>query len=166
MTSSFSKRRSALLSIREKAIGDSTPNPAQAIDKASLNAALASSEEATDATPPIDAPVKISDAPINKIDKGKGKKTVSSVPRGKGSLEETEVEVPRKRLTEGPRLSTVDELDETLAIIQRTPDSSRGQGSSTVRFADHPWTQEDFKVPDSKRDLFKLSQEIQKPLRR
>lgn len=161
MTSSFSKCRSALLSIREKAIGESMPNPAQAIDKASLNAALASSE---DATPPVDAPVEISTAPINKIDKGKGKKTVSSGPRGKRSLEETELEVPRKRLTQGSSLSTVDELDETLTIIQRTPDSSRGQGSSTVRFADHPWTQEGFKVPDSRRDLFKLSQEIQKPL--
>lgn len=84
MASSFSKRRSTLLSIREKAIGKSTPNPAQAIDKTSLNATLASSEDATNATPPIETPVEVPDAPANRLDKGKGKKTVSSGPRGKG----------------------------------------------------------------------------------
>lgn len=65
MASSFSKRRSALLSMREKAIGESTPNLAQAIDKASLNAAPASSEDATTATPPTDTPTEVPAVPIN-----------------------------------------------------------------------------------------------------
>lgn len=74
MASSFSKRWSALLSIREKVIGESTPNPAQAIDKTSVNAAPASSEDATNATPPIETPVEVPAAPANSPDKGKGKR--------------------------------------------------------------------------------------------
>lgn len=96
MASSFSKCWNALLSIREKAINESTPNSAQAIDKASLNVAPTSSEDATTTTPLVDTPGEAPAALVTRTNRGKGRKTVGSGPRRKRSLEKTKVEAPRK----------------------------------------------------------------------
>lgn len=83
MDSSFSKRRLALLAEREKAISDVTPNPAVAVEKASLIAIPASLGDATATTPSVDTSMEVPTAPSKKDDKGKGKKTISFGPRGK-----------------------------------------------------------------------------------
>lgn len=59
-------------------------------------------------------------------------------------------------------MATVAESDEMMALVVQTPESSKGLGGSAPSFADYPWTQEGFKLPDSRKELFKLSQEIQK----
>lgn len=164
MASKFSKRRDSLLSQREKGIGESTPSPARAVEKTSLTAAPVSSEEAT-MTPATTTPEEASAPLVTRTDRRKGKQAVGSSSRGKRSLEEAEEEgTPNKRQAYESRLPTVEEEedDQPLAVVHRTPTSSRGHGSSSAQAADFPWTQEGFKVPKSKRDLFKLSQDIQK----
>lgn len=161
MASSFSKRRLALLAEREKAISDVTPNPAVAVEKASLIAIPASSGDATATTPSVDTSMEVPATPSKKDDKGKGKKTISSGPRGKRPYEGGEVESQRKKATQGPRLATVAESDEMMALIVHTPETSKAVEDSHGP-SDYPWTREGFKLPQSRRDLFKLSQEIQK----
>lgn len=160
MASSFSKRHLALLAERKKAISNITLNPAVAVEKASLIAIPASSGDATATTPLVDtsteAPVTLS----KKDDKGKGKKIVSSGPKGKRHHKGGEVESQRKKATQSPRLATIAEFDETMTLIIHTTETSKAAEDSHGP-SNHPWTREGFKLPQSRRDLFKLSQEIQ-----
>lgn len=43
-----------------------------------------------------------------------------------------------------------------------TPESGKVSGESSQSLPNYPWTREGFKLPESKKELFKLSQEIQK----
>lgn len=150
----------ALMAEREKAIGNTTPNPAAAVEKTSLIALPISSGDAIATTPSVDTPTEVPVAPSRKEDKGKGKKTASSWPRGKRPYEGGEVESQRKKAAQSPRLPTVAESDEATALVIHTPEASKvAEGSHG---SDYPWTREGFTLPRSGRDLFKLSQEIQK----
>lgn len=128
MTSNFSKRRNALLGERAKAISNIAPNPAHAVEKVSLTAMSASSRVAASTTPFVDTSMEVSLTPSNKNDKGKGKKVVYIGPKGKLAHEGARVEYPRKKPTQGPRLTTVIETDETMALIVHTPESSKAPG--------------------------------------
>lgn len=155
MASGFNRRRLALMAGREKAIGNITSNPAVAVEKTSLTALPTSSGDA--ATLSADTLTDAPAVPPKKDDKGKGKKII---PRGKRSHEGGEVESQRKRTAQSPRLPTVVESEETTTLIVCTPKASKIAESS--HGPDYPWTKEDFTLPRSRKELFQLSQEIQK----
>lgn len=160
MSSRFAKRREAALDSREKGINQSTPNPARAVERASLTAVPGSSEDAAIA-PTVDIQEETSASLVTRTEKRKKRKTVGSGPQGKRSLEESEVEVPRKRPAHESRLSAVEEEEGSLAIVRRTSSSSRGPGSPSRYAPTFRWTKDGFRLPKDKRELLQLSREIQ-----
>lgn len=155
MTSGFNRRRLALMTEREKAIGNITPNPVVAVEKTSLTTLPASSDDAT--TPSSDTSTEIHVVLPRKDDKGKGNRIV---PRSKRSHEGGELESQRTKTAQSPRLPIVVESEETTALIVHTSELSKvAEGSHGP---DYPWTKEDFALPRFRKDLFQLSQEIQK----
>lgn len=159
MASNFNRRRLALLKEREAAISKVVPDQTQAVEKTSLIAAPASSG---DATPSADTSDEAHVPPPNKDDKGKGKSSVPSGSKGKQVHEGIEVEGSNKKKAHSSGLSTVDESEETMALTVSTSELSRLPREFSKNLPDYPWTREGFKLPKSRNELLKLSQEIQK----
>lgn len=90
-------------------------------------------------------------------DKEKGKKIASSTSTAKRAHEGTEVEGPKKRSSQGPHLATVTEFDETMASVVHTPEFGKVFWESSQSLPNYPWTREDFKLPESLKELFKFS---------
>lgn len=115
MAANFYRRRDALLGEREKVISNIVSNLAHAVDKASLTAVPASSGDANTTTPSADTSLGVPLVQSKKSNKAKGKKITSSTSKVKRAHEGTEVEGPRKKSSQGPRLATVTESDETMS---------------------------------------------------
>lgn len=147
---------------REIAINNIVLNPAHAVDKASLTTTPASSGDDTTTTLSVDALAEVPLVQSKKSDKTKGKNVASSTSKAKRAHEGTEVKGPRKKSSQGPPLATVTKFEETIALVIHTPESSKVSRESSQSLPNYPWTKEGFKLSESRKDLFKLSQEIQK----
>lgn len=161
MASNFFKRHDALRVDRETTISNIDPNPAHAVEKTSLVAAPISSGDAT-ATLSIDVSTEVPPTQSKKFDKSKEKNVASLTSKTKRVREATEVEGLWKKSSQGSRLATITEFEEIMALVVCSSKSGQLFGESSQSLPDYPWTREDFKLPKSRKDLFKLFQEIQK----
>lgn len=108
--SGLAQHREALRLEMEAAIRNSEPNPTRAVERASLAIVPASSEDTT-TTPSTSMLAEIPPTKSKKSEKSKGKDVVPSTPKMKGAREVSEIEVPRKKSSQGSRQATATEFE-------------------------------------------------------
>lgn len=158
MAGNFTVHREAKRWAREATLRNSEPNPARAVERSSLAAAASSSEDTT-LIPPPSAPWGRFPPTSKAVGKSKGKEPVQAVPKPKRAREGGDVESSKKRPSQGSRQMETSEAMEVAAPTQvlelRISSGESSQGPSSF-----PWTREDFKMPEARRDLEKLSIKI------
>lgn len=155
----FAERREVERWARGSAFQTVGLTPERAVDRASISAIAGTSLEGT-ASPSMTPQVQVSRTlpPPRLADGPKGKEP--AVSPSKRTREGNELELPRKRLSQGIKLTDSVELRDmapTTAQALVLP-SSQGEGSSGCSF--FPWMREGFKLMESRRDLESLALEI------
>lgn len=154
--SGLAQHREALRLEMEAAIRNSEPNPTRAVERASLAVVPASSEDTT-TTPSTSMLAEIPPTKSKKSEKSKGKDVVPSTPKMKGAREVSEIDVPRKKSSQGSRQATATEFEETLVLVVHTLETCQLSGEFFENLPNYRWTREGLKLPDSRKDLAKLS---------
>lgn len=116
MAANFSKRRDALKLDRESAINNIEPNPAHAVEKASLAATPVSSGDVI-ATLSANVSEEMPPTQSKKSDKLKAKIVVSSNLKIKRTHEVNEAEDPRNKSSQASCWATVAESEEIMASL-------------------------------------------------
>lgn len=80
----------------------------------------------------------------------------------KRAREVNEAEAPRKKSSQGSRQANTTECEEMMTLVVCTMETLQISGESSKNLPNYPWTREYFKLPETRKDLEKLSQEIQK----
>lgn len=161
MFANFAQRREAARVVWETAIKNSESNPAREVERSLLVAVPASSEE-TAAVPSPNILAGRSPVTSKSSEKSKEKEPVLPSAKTKRAREGSEVEAPRKKSSQSTCPPTIPESDETMALVVQTPESRRTIRESSQGLPSYPWTQEGFKFSETRRELEKLFQKIQK----
>lgn len=134
--------------------------PARAVDSSSISTVASTLSEGT-ASPSMTPQVQMpkSPTPQRANDRPKGKELV--VVTSKRTHDGNEAKPSRKRPSQGIQLSDPSDLQDVVPLMALALALHASQGEGSSGFSSLPWTREGFTLPESRRDLDGLAQEIQ-----
>lgn len=151
MAGGFAQRREAQRLARKAAIRNIESNPARNVERSTILAVVATSED-TGSTPPPATPMGKSPQRAKPAEKSKSKDFAAPTSRSKQSHEGEETEPQRKKSSQPLLLSSTPEFENVLALVEQTSGSRRiREGFQDLPL--YPWIREGFRLLQERREL-------------